>query len=76
MGALSLLIFLPLIALAGILILPNRLGQSFKYISMVVTLVQFGLAGYLYANYNGIAGNLNEVSSYQYVEQLPWIRLD
>ncbi|MCT1529369.1 NADH-quinone oxidoreductase subunit M [Sphingobacterium daejeonense] len=76
MGALSLLIFLPLIALAGILILPNRFGQSFKYIALVVTLVQFGLAGYLYTNYNGIAGDFNEVSSYQNVEQLPWIRLD
>ena len=76
MGALSLLIFLPLIAVVGILLLPNRMGQSYKYLSLVVTLIQFGLAGYLYANFQGSTGAFNDVASYQYVEQLPWIRLD
>ncbi len=76
MGALSLLIFLPLIAVAGILLLPNRLGQSFKYLALLVTLIQFALAGYLYANFTGSSENFSDVLTYQYVEQLPWIRLD
>lgn len=76
MGALSLLIFLPLIAVVGILLIPNRMGQSYKYLSLVVTLIQFGLVGYLYANFQGSTGAFNDVASYQYVEQLPWIRLD
>ncbi len=76
MGALSLLIFLPMIAVVGILLLPNRMGQSYKYLSLIVTLIQFGLAGYLYANFQGSAGAFNDVASYQYVEQLPWIRLN
>ena len=42
MGALSLLIFLPMIAVVGILLLPNRMGQSYKYLSLIVTLIQFG----------------------------------
>lgn len=76
MGTLSLLIFLPMIAVIGILLLPNRMGHSFKYLALLATILQFGLAGYLYINFNGSSGDFSEVSTYQYVEQLPWIRLD
>ena len=76
MGALSLLIFLPLLAVAAILLLPNRLGASFKYLALAVVLVQFGLAGYLYANFSPTVGEFSTVEGYQYVEQLPWIRMD
>lgn len=76
MGLLSLLIFLPLAATALILLLPQSVRQSYKYIALGVTLVQFVLTGYLYIQFNPAAGGINSVEGYQSVEQLPWIRMD
>jgi len=73
---LSLLIFLPLVATAIILALPATYRNSYKYIALVFTAVQLLISGYLYTQFNGqLAGVLNE-SSFQYVEHIPWIRLD
>ncbi len=76
MGLLSLLIFLPLLAVVGILVLPNRFNASYKYIALIITLVQFILSGYIYSQYNPNIAGFNQLSGYQFVEQLPWIRLD
>ena len=76
MGLLSLLIFLPLLAVALTLVLPNRINGTFKYIALGTTLLQLGLAGFLYANYQASKAAFNDVAAYQYVEQLPWIRMD
>ncbi|MVZ62254.1 complex I subunit 4 family protein [Sphingobacterium humi] len=76
MGLLSLLIFLPLLALAGILLIPSRYQQSYKYVALVITLVQLGLSGYLYTQFNPNLAGINQLSGYQFVEVLPWIRLD
>ena len=76
MGLLSLLIFLPLIAVAAILLLPNKLGKSFKYISLVVGFLQLAIAGHLYYHSSASIATFNNINGYQYVEQLPWIRLD
>ena len=76
MGLLSLLIFVPLLALAGILLIPSRYQQSYKYVALVITLVQLGLSGYLYTQFNPNLAGINQLSGYQFVELLPWIRLD
>lgn len=76
MGLLSLLIFLPLLAVALTLVLPNRINGTFKYIALGTTLLQLILAGFLYANYQPSTAAFNDVAAYQYVEQLPWIRMD
>lgn len=76
MGLLSLLIFLPLLAVVGILVIPNRFNQSYKYIALIITLVQLILSGYIYSQYNPNIAGFNQLSGYQFVEQLPWIRLD
>ncbi|MVZ65412.1 NADH-quinone oxidoreductase subunit M [Sphingobacterium sp. DK4209] len=76
MGLLSLLIFLPLLAVVGILVIPNRFSQSYKYIALIITLVQLILSGYIYSQYNPNIAGFNQLSGYQFVEQLPWIRLD
>lgn len=76
MGMLSLLIFLPLFAVVAILLLPNKYAPSFKYVALVISLLQLLLSGYLYQAFDSSnQGNFNSVAGYQFVEQLPWIRL-
>src|SRR5690606_29723182 len=76
MGMLSLLIFLPLLAVVVILLLPNKYATSFKYVALVITLLQLLLSGYLYQSFDGSnQGDFTTIAGYQFVEQLPWIRL-
>lgn len=76
MGILSLLIFLPLVATILILALPTKLAQSYKYIALAFTVFQLLLSAWLYSNFDTAATGINSVDGFQYVEQLPWIRLD
>lgn len=77
MGVLSLLIFLPLLAIVVILLTPGRGAHTLKYTALTTTLIQFLIAGYLLLNYQtGTPSNFGDISGYQYVEQLSWIRLD
>lgn len=75
MGILSLLIFLPLLAALLIVLLPAALRHSYKYIALGFTLVQLLITGWLYANFDSTAAGVNAVAGFQFVEQLPWIRL-
>ncbi|MGO1595543.1 MAG: complex I subunit 4 family protein [Sphingobacterium sp.] len=77
MGILSLFIFLPLLAIIIILLTPTRLANSMKFVALLTTILQFLLAGYLLGNYDtDTTGAFNQAEGYQFVEQLPWIRLD
>ncbi|MBL1407814.1 complex I subunit 4 family protein [Sphingobacterium faecale] len=75
MGLLSILIFLPLVATLVILSLPHSLQKTYKYIALAITLVQFALAGSLYLQFDQTAQGINTTNGYQFVEQIPWIRL-
>lgn len=76
MGLLTLLIFIPLVATVLILLLPKTLQSSYKYIALAFTAVQLLLSGYMYSQFNGQASGIDQVSGYQFVEQVPWIHLD
>lgn len=76
MGILSLLIFLPLVAALLIMLLPMTMRQSYKYIALGFTLVQLLLSGWLYCNFDSTVGGINTIEGFQYVEQLPWIRMN
>ena len=76
MGILSLLILIPLFACLLILALPTSYRNSYKYIALGFTLVQFLLSGYLYMQFDGSQKGINALDSFQYVEQLEWLRLD
>lgn len=78
MGILTILIFLPLLFGAIILLLPKSLSSYFKYLTVAVSLVQLIIATWLYFNFKtgeAFAG-VNQLSQYQWVEQLNWIRMD
>jgi len=76
MSLLSVLIFLPLLAATIILLLPVSLKATYKYVAAGVCFVQLILAGYLYSGFDGSLSGVNNVETYQFVEQLPWIRLN
>lgn len=75
MGLLSLLISLPLLATVLILALPTTFKNTYKYVALAFTLIQFVIAGYMYGNFDNTASGVNAISAFQFVEQLPWIRL-
>jgi NADH-quinone oxidoreductase subunit M len=78
MGLLSILIFLPLVFGLFILLMPKALNHYFKYLTVGVSLVQLLIASWMYFNFktgDGFAG-VNQLSQYQWVEKLDWIRLD
>jgi len=76
MGLLSIFIFLPLLAALLILALPVSYRASYKYIALVFTVLQFFLAGYLYAGFDPALPGIDSVDGFQFTEQLPWIRLE
>jgi len=78
MNQLTLLIFIPLLFGLVIALLPSTMRNSFKYITLLATLVQLCMSIGLYLNFKagaGFAGVTNE-SQFQFVEKLPWINLD
>ncbi|NQD72208.1 NADH-quinone oxidoreductase subunit M [Sphingobacterium shayense] len=76
MGLLSILIFLPLIALTLILALPHAARLSYKYIALGFTLLQLGISLYIYQNFQGSQAGVNTLADFQFLEQISWIRLD
>ncbi|MHC8947326.1 complex I subunit 4 family protein [Sphingobacterium hungaricum] len=76
MGILSILLLLPLFACLLILAIPSSYRNSYKYIALGFAFLQFLVSGYLYWQFDGSQTGINSVSGYQFVEQLPWLRLD
>src|ERR1700744_466109 len=78
MNILSLLIFTPLLFGLLIILLPSAWRASFKYITLLATLVQLGISIWMYVNFKtgaGFAGVSNE-SQFQFMQKLPWINLN
>lgn len=76
MNLLSILIFLPLLAALVVLLLPTAKRAAYKYIAAAVSFLQLALAVYMYTLFDGKLAGVNTLDTYQFVEQLPWIRLD
>ncbi|MXV51406.1 NADH-quinone oxidoreductase subunit M [Pedobacter sp. HMF7647] len=76
MNLLSILTFLPLIAGIIILVAPSGWQKQFKYITLAVTLVQIAISGYIYFHFDNSLRGVDLINSYQFKEQISWIRLD
>ncbi|HEY4197165.1 MAG TPA: proton-conducting transporter membrane subunit, partial [Mucilaginibacter sp.] len=78
MNILSLLIFTPLLFGLLIILLPSAWRSSFKYITLLSTLVQLGISIWMYMHFKTGAGyaGINNESGFQFVHKLPWINLD
>lgn len=75
---LSLLIFSPILFGLVIAILPSSLRASFKYITLLATLLQLGISVCLYLNFKTGAAyaGINHEAQFQFVQKLHWINLD
>ena len=76
MNLLSILIFLPLAVGLLILVLPASLQQRYKYCTLLVTLIQMVISGFIYFEFNPSAAGVHHESQFQLIEKLAWIRLD
>lgn len=75
MGLLTILIFLPLLAGILIVLLPNRMQGTFKYVALGFSILELLVVGYVYQHYQPAESAMNTLAGYQFVEQVPWIRL-
>ena len=66
---LSTLIFLPIIAAALVLLLPNAYKDSFKWISLLVSIINLLNIFTLYNTFD------RKLTSFQFLEQYEWIRM-
>lgn len=78
MNILTLFIFIPALFGLLILVLPDSLKQTFKYITLTATLIQLALGIYLYLNFKTGAefAGINHEQQFQFVQKLPWISLN
>jgi len=78
MNILSLLIFTPLLFGLLIILLPSAWRFSFKYITLLATLIQLGLSIAMYLNFRvGAAyAGVNSEGTFQFVQKLHWINLN
>ncbi len=73
---LSLITFLPLVALLGLLVVPKEKTGVFKWFTLASTFVQLILAGLIYSNFQfgeKAPTGINQESAFQLVEKVDWI---
>ncbi len=75
---LTLLIFTPVLFGVLLLLLPDSVRNSFKYITLSATIIQLVLSGWLYFNFKTGASfsGINHESQYQFAEKASWISLN
>lgn len=75
---LTLLIFIPILFAFIIVVLPSSMRASFKYITLLATLVQLCISVWLYLNFKTGAGfgGIDHESQFQFVQKIPWINLN
>ena len=78
MNILTLLIFIPLLFGLLIAVLPSKYRGFYKFITLAATLVQLGIAVWIYMHFqNGPAfGGIMHEDEFQFVQKVPWINLD
>jgi len=75
---LSLLIFTPILFGFIIVLLPSSWRASFKYITLLATILQLAMSVWIYLNFKtGAAyGGIDHEAQFQFIQKLHWINLD
>src|SRR4051812_31741003 len=78
MNILTILIFIPVLFALLIWVMPSAWRDSFKFLTLAATLIQLGLAVWIYCHFKTGAdyGGINHEGQYQLVQKLPWINLN
>ncbi len=72
---LSILIFLPVFASLGILFLPGGKPGLYRWITLLISAINLGLALVVYLHFDSQQHGINREEAMQFVEKLPWITL-
>src|ERR1700749_1602049 len=78
MNILTLLIFTPILFGLIIVLMPSAWRGSFKYVTLLATLVQLGMCIWIYCNFKTGAAfsGINHQEQFQFLQKLPWINVD
>jgi NADH-quinone oxidoreductase subunit M len=78
MNILTLLIFIPILFGLIIALLPSKYRGSYRYLTLLATLVQLGISIWIYLHFKTGAAyaGISHESQFQFVQKLPWINLD
>ncbi|SEK69033.1 complex I subunit 4 family protein [Parapedobacter koreensis] len=73
---LTILIFLPLAAATSMLLVPSAKKAAYKYMALTTGLLQLVLSGAMYHLFHPKGAGITDERLYQFVDHVPWIRLD
>jgi NADH-quinone oxidoreductase subunit M len=73
---LSLITFIPLVAVAIILALPSSQKQAIRIVSLVAALAQVLLGIVIWRGYNPALAGINDAKSFQFVEKIKWVSME
>lgn len=73
---LTILIFIPLVAAMIMFIVPSGKRAAYKYIALITGILQLVLSGGMYCLFHPKGAGISEERLYQFVDHIPWIRLD
>lgn len=73
---LSLITFIPLAVALLILFIPQKNSGLIKWLAVIATVLQLFLAFSIYQNFDTAKAGINQVDSYQFVENYSWVQAD
>ncbi|MDF2455931.1 MAG: proton-translocating NADH-quinone oxidoreductase, chain [Cytophagaceae bacterium] len=73
---LSLLVFLPVLAMLLLFVIPDGQPKMYRYITLGVCSIQLALASWLFFSFSSGTGALHSETSWFLQERMPWIFLD
>ncbi|TVR15278.1 MAG: NADH-quinone oxidoreductase subunit M [Balneolaceae bacterium] len=70
------LVFLPIVGMIVVLLLPDKKSNAMRWTAAIVTGLQVILAGVIYAIFDRAKVGVNDIESFQFVEQFSWITVE
>ena len=75
-GILTWLVFLPILGMIIVLLIPDKNKNGMRWTAAIVTGLQVVLAATIYAIFDRAKVGVNDIESFQFVEQLSWITVE
>ena len=75
-GILTWLVFLPILGMIIVLLIPDKNKNGMRWTAAIVTGLQVVLAATTYAIFDRAKVGVNDIESFQFVEQLSWITVE
>lgn len=75
-GILTWLVFIPIVGMIIVLLLPEKSRNAMRWTAAVVTSIQVILAGTIFVLFDRTKIGVNDVESFQFIEQFNWITVE